>query len=282
MQLQSIKIADVVDSKTNPRGKDRGKTFPDLVASIKEKGVLMPILVRKVGKQYEVIAGSRRFSASKQLGLEEIPAKIVTMNDTEAREAQIVENLQREDVHPLDEGEAYRQLIEQSGYDVAAVAVKVGKSETFVRDRLVLTNLIKDGKTAFREGEITAGHAALIARLEDKQQTDAIEFVLDEYETPTTAELRSWIQGRVYADSMESPPWKGDEQMQAALGGCDECKGAGGDLFGKTASESCSNPKCYAMRIAAFIEIKKKEKLVPCLIIRQLLKQRRGNWHKLI
>ena len=195
MELQNVKIKDCVELPTNPRGsKFEGAEFNELVASIKEKGVLMPILVRPQKGKYEVVAGNRRFRAAQTLRLSEIPARVVEISDTEVREAQIVENLQRADVHPLEEGTAYRNLIEQSGYDVAAVAAKVGKSESYVRDRLVLTNLIKPGQTAFRSGAMTAGHAALIARLDEKQQKDAVEYASDEYDRPSTADLREWIQ----------------------------------------------------------------------------------------
>jgi ParB family chromosome partitioning protein len=167
--LQSVKVSECVESATNPRGnKFEGKEFDELVASVQEKGVLMPILVRAQKGKFEVVAGNRRFRAAKQVGLKEIPAHIAEMTDIEAREAQIVENLQRADVHPLEEGAAYRDLIEQSGYDVEAVGAKVGKSESYVRNRLVLTNLIKKAQQSFREGIITAGHAALVARLDEE------------------------------------------------------------------------------------------------------------------
>jgi len=101
--------------------------------------VLVPVLARPrqgAGRKYEVIAGSRRFRAAYKAGLLEIPAHIVEMTDDEAREAQIVENLQREDVHPLEEGEAYRQLIEDGGRTVKDVSVKSREAEAYVRQRL--------------------------------------------------------------------------------------------------------------------------------------------------
>ena len=264
MNLQTVPTAKCFESATNPRGKKfEGPEFDGLVKSIAEQGILMPILVRPQDGKFEVIAGNRRFRAAQQLKLADIPAQVVEMTDIEAREAQIVENLQRADVHPLQEGAAYRDLIEQSGYDIAAVAAKVGKSESYVRDRLVLTNLSKEGQRVFRDGIITAGHAALVSRLDPEQQKDALDFLqvdADEWwrEVPTTAELRTWIQERAFAEAMKNPPWQGDEEMKAALGGCDECKGKGGDLWGKKASDACTNPKCYATRIAAYIETKLK------------------------
>jgi len=271
-QLQAVEISKCYESPTNPRGTVfEAAPQKELQASIREKGVLVPILVRQVKDRYEVIAGNRRLRAAKAEGLMEIPARIVVMSDTEVREAQIVENLQRADVHALEEGKAYRDLIERSSprYEVADVAAKVGKSENFVRDRLVLTNLIPAGQKAFRAGIIHIGHAALIARLDAKVQKEALEqcesgvnTLTDEWHGGPTntsvARLRRWIQERSWQD-IAAAPWKDDEQLQAVYKGCDECKGKGGDLFGKKAAEACTNPKCYVQRAIAYIELKRKE-----------------------
>ena len=156
MQLINIKVSLCVESETNPRGKDfEDASFKELVASVKEKGVLVPVLARpREGKEFEIVAGNRRFRAAKKAGLDVIPAHVVEMTDDEAQEAQIVENLQRADVHPLEEGEAYRKLIEDGGRKVADVAVKVGKSESYVRQRLFLTNLSDKAKKLYRKNEI--------------------------------------------------------------------------------------------------------------------------------
>jgi ParB/RepB/Spo0J family partition protein len=98
MELRTIRVSECFESPTNPRGTKFDKAeFAELVASVKEKGILMPVLVRPHGKQFEVIAGNRRFRAAKEAGLTEIPAQVSDLSDTEAREAQIVENLQRAD-----------------------------------------------------------------------------------------------------------------------------------------------------------------------------------------
>ncbi|AVT83650.1 hypothetical protein RPYSC3_47900 [Rhodopseudomonas palustris] len=226
----------------------------------------MPVLARPAaGGKYEIVAGNRRLRAAAEAGLTRIPARVVEMTDTEAREAQIVENLQRADIHPIDEADAYRKLIETQRYEISDLAVKFGKSETFVRDRLALTDLIAIGKKAFRDGLITIGHAALVARLDAKTQKDALNDELnidDDTEwrrVPSVAQLREWIFRKTLQTSMKSPPWKDDEQMREMLGGCEECNGKGADLFGKRTADACSNPKCYANRLNAFIAIKLRE-----------------------
>ena len=252
--LTNIKIADCFLSKTNTAGRNEGKSFDELVESIKEKGILSPILVRAVGKKYEVVAGNRRFAAAKVCEHVMIPAMVAVMSDIEAREAQIVENLQRADIHPLDEGEAYRGLIEKSKYSLEDIATKVGKSVTYVRDRLVLTNLLPVIQKAFRAGEFRTAIAPLIARLDEPLQKQMFEEV---DETTTTEEMRNWIQNAIF-DSKKAP-WKDDEQMKAMLKGCEECEGKGGDLFGKKAADTCTNPQCYAQKLTAYIAIKLQE-----------------------
>lgn len=260
-QVATLKVAECVGSPTNPRiQKDfAGAEFNELVRSIKEKGVLVPVLARKVGKKYEVIAGNRRLAAAKEAGIEEIPANVVVMNDSEAREAQIVENMQRKDVHPLDEGEAFRFLVEELNHDAEGVAKRVGKSVTYVRERLGLTNLNVAAAKAFREGDITITHALLIAKLEDdKQQNDAVKETT-RYNM-SADRLRSWIQDRVYTD-LGNRPWAKDAKL-AELVGDDMGKET---LFGKKPTD---DPVEYARKMAAYIELmirraaEKKEKLV--------------------
>ena len=245
-----IKISEAKQSPTNAQGRTSGPDFVELIASVKEKGVLVPVLVRKVGKGYEVVAGNRRFAAAREVGLKEIPAQVVEMTDVEAREAQIVENLQRKDIHPLDEGEAYRQLIEKSSpkYTVEDVAAKVGKSEKYVRNRLVLTNLCKKVVASFREGNINDGQAALIAKLDDeKSQKAALEQAERGY---TTRRLAEWITEKAY-EGMANKPWAKDAKLSEILG--DTKKDS---LFGQVDEE---NPVELARKMAAFIEIKVRE-----------------------
>lgn len=270
MKLQSIKVSEAKRSPTNPRSdKDfSSKEFKELVESIKVKGVLVPVLVRalkgadKVGK-WEVIAGNRRLVAAKEAGLDEIPAHVVEMTDVEAMEAQIVENLQRADIHPLEEGEGYRKLIEESKYEVVAVAAQVGKSESYVRQRLFLTNLEAKPKDAYRSGKINDGHAVLIAKLSAGDQAVALKATVNpEYgdETISVSELKEWIQDHVYSP-MDFQPWvtviKGLE-----VGKCIECKPDRMSLFGEVKEGMCTDLKCWGRKMAKYIELRaENEKL---------------------
>lgn len=255
MKLINIMVADCKQSATNISGRTEGKAFDELVESIKEKGILVPVLARETKKgSYEVIAGNRRLAAAKVAGLKEIPAQLVEMTDLEAREAQIVENLQRQDIHPLEEGEAYRQLIEKSTprYEAKDISLKMGKSETYVRQRLALTNLSKKAADAFRNNKMTISHALLISRLDDeKQQDDATKEVVNY--SMSVDRLKTWIEERVYKD-LASKPWAKDAKLSEMVG---DMSSKPENLFGDKALGV--DPSAYSKQMAAFIEIKIRE-----------------------
>ncbi len=192
-EFQIVPIGKIVESSTNPRRRFSEQGMLDLTESVRKHGVLVPLLVRPVNghldsqsrtslairgtecPSYEIIAGARRFRAAKAAELGEIPVRVKEISDTEALELQILENLQREDVHPLEEALGYQALMERAGYEVAAIAAKVAKSESYVYQRLKLAELIEPAKDAFLEDRITAGHAILIARLQAADQEKALE-----------------------------------------------------------------------------------------------------------
>jgi ParB family chromosome partitioning protein len=256
----------IVDSKTNPRGKDfDNQAFDELAASVKEKGVLVPILVRKISgadnvEKYEVIAGARRLRAARVTGQLSIPCQVAVMNDIEAREAQIIENLQRDDIPPLAEAEAFRQLAIKSKFTLTDISMKLGKSEQYVRDRISLTALIPKAQEALTNGKIGLGIAVLISRLEDvKMQKLALEETLQGWRGNDTIEgLRSWIQENLYKD-LANTPWANDEELEKAVGVCEQCPAGKDNLFGKTAGGRCPDPACYPRKMAAYIAIKLRD-----------------------
>ena len=137
-----VRLDGLVLSPTNPRTQCDPTHHEELTASIREQGVLVPLLCRLLtNKQLEVVAGARRYFAATAAGLVTVPVIVRSMTDTEALEVQLIENLQRADVHPLDEGQAYHTLRTRAGYDLARLAAKVGKSRSSVAQRLQLTML---------------------------------------------------------------------------------------------------------------------------------------------
>lgn len=175
-----LSVNSITPSKTNPRGKLDKAALEEMTESVRRQGVLSPVLVRHVGGsraglEFELVAGHRRLAAAKAAGLETIPATIRTLTDTEALELQLLENLQRSDLTPLEEAEGYQRLSKSPGYDVARVAEKVGRSAKYVYDRMRLLALGKDARALLAVGTITAGHAILLARLKPADQARALK-----------------------------------------------------------------------------------------------------------
>ena len=151
-----------------PRGRQPRKKFEDesmaeLAASIREHGVLQPIVVRPVeAGKYEVVAGERRLRAAGMGGLERIPVVIREIGEHEASELALIENLQREDLSPVEEALAFREMIEQYGYTQEKLAERIGKSRSYVANALRILNLCSEVRDMVERGELSAGHARAI------------------------------------------------------------------------------------------------------------------------
>src|SRR6266704_2266110 len=174
-EYRDVPITALTESPSNPRKRFDENSLTELAASFKTQGVLAPLLVRELDEsKYEVIAGARRLRAAKLAELENVPVRIVKLTDAEAIEAQCVENLQREDIHPLEEALGFKSLLELGEpYNIAHIAARSGKSEAYIYGRLRLADLIPPVAEAFLKDKITIGHALLIAKLPAAQQQEA-------------------------------------------------------------------------------------------------------------
>jgi ParB family chromosome partitioning protein len=170
-----IPIGQVRESSLNPRRSFDETAMQELIASVKIHGVVTPVLVRPTGKTYELAAGHRRFRAAKAAGLTELPAVVRSMKDDEFLEVLTIENMQRADIHPLDEAHGYHNLIAKCGHDVERIAERVGRSVKYVYDRMKLLELIRPAQKLFLEDKISAGHAILLARLTPSEQERTID-----------------------------------------------------------------------------------------------------------
>ena len=160
--IQLIPIDLLAPGPFQPRTQLDPAELAALAASIREQGVLQPILARpdpKAPGQYQIIAGERRWRASQQAGLHEIPALVRALEDTAAMAAALVENLQREDLNPIDEGEGYRRLMEEFSLTQERVADSVGKSRSHIANTIRLLKLPSAVQTELRRGALSAGHA---------------------------------------------------------------------------------------------------------------------------
>jgi ParB family chromosome partitioning protein len=175
-EYRSVPISILVESATNPRKRFDEKNLEELAASMRAQGILAPLLVRELEEsKYEVVAGARRLRAAKLAELQNLPVRVVKLTDAESIEAQCVENLQREDIHPLEEALGFKSLLElgEPAYTIATIAARSGKSEPYIYGRIRLADLIPPVAEAFLKDQITIGHALLIAKLPASQQQEA-------------------------------------------------------------------------------------------------------------
>ncbi len=167
-----LRIKDIRAGRFQARKNLSEDKMDELVQSIREHGVVQPVLVRKVAGGYEIVAGERRWRAASKAGLETVPAVVRDMSDRQAMEIGLVENLQREDLNPIEEAEAYRRLVEEFSLSQEEVATRVGKSRAQVANTLRLLNLPGTVKEGVLRGEIQMGHAKVLLGLDSPQAVE--------------------------------------------------------------------------------------------------------------
>ncbi|HPW69243.1 MAG: ParB/RepB/Spo0J family partition protein [Deltaproteobacteria bacterium] len=166
VQVIDIPVDEIYPNPVQPRKSFDEKTIAELAASIKSHGLISPILVRRTNTRYEIIAGERRYQACKLAGIQKIPSIVRDIPDAEAFKISLIENLQREDLNPMEESEAYYTLKEQFGLTHQEIADAVIKDRSTVTNSMRLIHLPEEVKQALREGMITTGHARAILMVE--------------------------------------------------------------------------------------------------------------------
>ena len=276
--VQEIPLRNIQESKTNPRRQFDEAKLTELAGNIRLHGVLQPILVRPLPDgepdQYELVAGARRYRASKLAGRETIPASVRDLTDTECLELQLIENLQRADVHELDEARGYAALmqLQPDTYTVETLAEKIGRSEKYVYARLRLMHLVDEIQEAFYTGKLTVAHAFEIARLQPDDQRRALAECFPQHRTAaallkdkkaeavTVRELRQWIEREIHLDITNAPFDPQDETLLPAAGSCARCPKRTGSnplLFPEVRQKSiCTDRACYRAKVEAFVQIR--------------------------
>ena len=166
----NLSLAEIVPNKYQPRKNFDEENLNDLVNSIKERGVIQPIIVRKSNtdnSKYEIIAGERRWLAAQKAGLHDIPVVVIDADDLKSLEFAIVENVQRHDLNPLEEAQGYKRLIDEFAYDQDKVSKFIGKSRSYISNSLRLLNLPKEVLDFVEQKKITAGHAKILVGLDN-------------------------------------------------------------------------------------------------------------------
>jgi ParB family chromosome partitioning protein len=275
--VREIPLNQLSESKSNPRRQFDEKKLAELADNIKQHGVLQPILVRPRGDNFEVVAGTRRYRASRLAGRETIPATVRELTDTECLELQLIENLQRADVHELDEAQGYAALMElQPGiYTVEVLATKIGKSQAYVYGRLRLLVLIPQARQAFYEAKLSVAHAFELARLQPNDQQRALLECFPQHRTSaavlkdkkaeasvTVRELRQWIEREVHLDLTNAPFDPQDETLLPQAGACARCPKRTGSnplLFPEIRQKCiCTDRECYRAKVEALVQLRAK------------------------
>src|SRR5882762_5126088 len=239
--VQDIPLENIRESNSNPRRVFDETQLRELAANIQLHGVLQAILVRPsqdgANGVYELVAGARRFRASKLAGKRTIPATVRNLTDAEAQEIRLIENLQRTNIHELDEGIGYRSLMDlrPDFYTVETIAAQVAKSPSYVKGRISLTLLIPAAQAAFYDGKLSVAHGLEIARLQPRDQEKALMECFPGHrstgsilkdrkaEAVTVRQLRQWIEREIHLDLKNAPFDTEDANLLPSAGACSTC-----------------------------------------------------------
>lgn len=171
--VKPIPLAQISPNPDQPRKTFSENELKELAESIKEKGVLVPIILRTVQNKpylYEIVAGERRYRAAKIAGLSEIPALVKTLTNQNAMEIALIENVQRENLNPIEEAEGYENLMDKCGYSMGDVSRLIGKSESYIRNLMRINSLPESVKEMVRNGDLSASHARTIAVADNPEE----------------------------------------------------------------------------------------------------------------
>ena len=190
-----LKIVDVEPNKDQPRKEFDKEKLDELADSISKHGVIQPIIVTKKGETYQIVAGERRWRASKQAGLKKIPAIIRDYDEIKVMEVALIENLQREDLNPVEEALGYKSLMDNFSLTQDKISERVGKSRSAVANSLRLLNLPEKVLKMLEKGKISTGHAKVILSVSNKNEQIQIAEIVAEKQM-TVRETESFIKNK--------------------------------------------------------------------------------------
>lgn len=174
-----VNINDIVPSKYQPRKVFTEDSIKELALSIKNYGILNPLLVRKISSGYEIIAGERRYRAAKMLGLKEVPVIIKDLPDNEVRELALIENIQRNDLNPIEEAEAFKEILSTNNITQEELSTKIGKTQSSISNKMRLLNLSNEVKDAILNGKISERHGRTLLKLTEEEQNQLLTQIIN-------------------------------------------------------------------------------------------------------
>jgi ParB family chromosome partitioning protein len=266
-EMRQVRI-ELLSVLANPRRRANAQKMRELEASIKQKGILEPLLVRPTWTDadpntYEVVAGQRRYQAAKKLGLKEVPCTVRAISDSEVLELQLIENIQRENMHPMEEAAACRELMELHGGNAHTVAAILGLPVRAIQHRMQLNALDDQLKKVFLDGRIAEADALDIAVMQPKDQKEVLDYIERQEYRVRPKEVRSHIRGMLRL--LTQPPF---DMLSATLypkaGACTAClkrTDARDNFVGNLFEEQqalCLDGACYQEKTRLTLEHKLK------------------------
>jgi ParB family chromosome partitioning protein len=246
--FKMVPLGDIHADPNQPRRLYDETAMQELTDSVKEKGILQPLLLRPNAKGYIIVCGERRYRAAGTAGLAEIPAVIRELSDDEALELQIIENLQRKDVHPMEEAVAFKSLLESKTkvHTAEEIGHRVGKSVYYVRQRMKLNDLTKEWQQTFFHHQIDLGEALKICMYEQKVQAEMWKEAAKDRQGKIN--LSSWFLDKFRGDLHRATFDLADATLDKKMGACTTCQfnSAAASLFpDANDSPRCGKPSCF-------------------------------------
>ena len=214
--IQNINIDLIIPNRFQPRLTFDEKTLNELAASIKEHGIIQPLVLRRLGDKFEIIAGERRYKAATLAGLTEVPAIISNIDDNKSAELALVENVQRKNLNSLEEAKSYKKILDKEGLTQEELAKKIGVSQSTVANKLRLLNLTMEAQDALMNEKISERHArSLLTVTDPKVQIDLLNRVINERLTVRQLddEIKK-INGEIVFEPMENPTVSDGQDVQ--------------------------------------------------------------------
>lgn len=263
-RLRTLPLQDIAIGTSNPRKVFDTEALKELTQSILEKGILQPLLVRPFEGGHQLVCGERRLKAATLAKLTEVPVQVRELTDEEVLEVQLIENLEREDVHPLQEAETLQHMLGTEKYTLGDLAPKLAKSETFIIQRLSLNQLIKPWKDAFLKEHINLAKALIVARLTKAGQKELAENAMDHVGgIKSKAALEKFIERQISRKLEQAPFDVCNENLVKKAGPCTACNkrsGANERLFPDIeADDQCFDKACYELKVQAHLMARAKE-----------------------
>jgi len=208
-QLNAVKLRDIEPNPNQPRREFDPVALEELAESIRQNGIITPITVRKTGESYQIIAGERRWRAARMAGLDEIPAYVLDVDEREAYQYALVENLQRQDLNPIEEALGYQRLMENYGYSQEKAGEKVGRSRPYIANALRLLTLPEIITEMIASGALSAGHGRALVVLDEPKAMEAAKTILEK--ELSVRETEKLVKRMLDEDEAEEKPEKEDK-----------------------------------------------------------------------